>query len=156
MLKKLIILLLISSCATIPVDRSEVITSDKKNFRKYLKEFTSDGCSYWPDGTREKPDAWLECCYEHDRDYWLGGTRDQRKMSDLRLKECVKQEFADWMGILMLLGVRVGGRPNYDTSYKWGYGWTYERGYIEVSKEELDYANRLSPFSKTNYKYLKK
>ena len=154
MFKKLVILLLFTSCSTIPIDRSEVVTSERKDFKKHLKKFTSDGCSHWPNGTREKPNVWLKCCYGHDRDYWIGGTREQRKQADIRLRECVKEEFSDWMGILMLLGVRVGGRPNYDTTYKWGYGWSYERGYIEVNKEELEYANRLSPFDKNDYRYL--
>lgn len=37
---------------------------------------------------------------------------------------------------LMLAGVRVGGSPYYPTTYRWGYGWPYPRGYKSLSAAE--------------------
>ena len=37
---------------------------------------------------------------------------------------------------LMLAGVRVGGSPYYPTTYRWGYGWPYPRGYKSLSAVE--------------------
>jgi hypothetical protein len=36
----------------------------------------------------------------------------------------------------MLAGVRVGGSPLFPTSYRWGYGWSYQRGYQPLSERE--------------------
>jgi hypothetical protein len=32
--------------------------------------------------------------------------------------------------------VRVGGSPYWPTKFRWGYGWSWPRGYKEVTKEE--------------------
>jgi hypothetical protein len=37
----------------------------------------------------------------------------------------------------MLAGVRVGGSPYFPTTYRWGYGWPYPRGYKPLSEEEI-------------------
>jgi hypothetical protein len=36
----------------------------------------------------------------------------------------------------MYLGVRSGGHPVFPTWYRWGYGWTYGRGYKPLTGEE--------------------
>ena len=36
----------------------------------------------------------------------------------------------------MLTGVRVGGTPYLPTTFRWGYGWPYLRGYKPVTSEE--------------------
>ena len=36
----------------------------------------------------------------------------------------------------MLRGVRVGGSPYWPTSFRWGYGWPYFRGYKPLSPDE--------------------
>jgi hypothetical protein len=145
-----VFLFLLSSCAT-NSSRDILVEKSKLPLKEQLRKFTSDGCSMWPDGTRSKPNAWLKCCYKHDRVYWLGGTYQQRENADRELRNCVKKSFSNFMGILMYMGVRVGGKPRYDTSYKWGYGWTYERGYVHLTKEEFDFAQNLSPFDESDY-----
>jgi hypothetical protein len=44
---------------------------------------------------------------------------------------------------LMYAGVRSGGGPYFFTTYRWGYGWPYGRGYAELTKEETAEADRL-------------
>ena len=39
-----------------------------------LRDFTSDGCSLFPDGTIGDRIKWCQCCLLHDIAYWRGGT----------------------------------------------------------------------------------
>ena len=37
----------------------------------------------------------------------------------------------------MLAGVRVGGSPYFPTTYRWGFGWPYPRGYKALNNDEI-------------------
>ncbi len=87
--------------------------------------FFTDGCSMWPDGN------WQECCVTHDIVYWCGGTYEQRMNADHELRECVSENFYDWMGWLMEVGVWPGGSAWLPTPFRWGYGHKYPAGYAE-------------------------
>lgn len=108
-----------------------------------LRPFTSDGCSVFPDGTIWKNDLWLDCCVEHDKAYWKGGTYEERRLADERLKECVKAKGEPFIAEVMEEGVRAGGSPFFPTSYRWGYGWPYLQGYRSLTEEEKDEAEKL-------------
>ena len=105
-----------------------------------LRPFTSDGCSAFPDGTPKHKELWLKCCNAHDLDYWMGGTYEERRASDLRLKQCVSSVGEPTIAKAMLAGVTIGGSPFWPTSFRWGYGWSYFdfRGYKALSPEELE------------------
>lgn len=103
---------------------------------KQLKPFTSDGCSSFPDGTIDQNTLWLDCCVKHDFSYWKGGTYNQRKIADIKLRECVAQVGEPEVAELMLAGVRVGGTPFFPTSFRWGYGWKYPKFYGKLTLEE--------------------
>jgi len=103
-----------------------------------LRPFASDACSAFPDGTPSQQTLWLHCCMEHDIAYWAGGTRRQRHAADAALKQCVAATGEPAIANLMLAGVRVGGTPYLPTSFRWGYGWPYPRGYKALSKSERD------------------
>ncbi len=106
-----------------------------------LKPFKSDGCSAFPDGTSEQKKLWLNCCIEHDVAYWKGGSYTERKGADEALKECVEKVGEPKVASLMLAGVRIGGTPYLPTSFRWGYGWPYPRGYRILSESELSEVN---------------
>jgi hypothetical protein len=108
-----------------------------------LVPFASDGCSSFPDGTREDPERWKRCCVEHDIAYWLGGTRDDRLRADDALKACVAEVESESLARTMWLGVRAGGSPYLPTRYRWSYGWPFTRGYRAVSEEEARRASSL-------------
>jgi len=108
-----------------------------------IKPFTSDGCSAFPDGTLEQQDLWLQCCVEHDRAYWQGGTYQQRIDADQRLHICVADVGKPLIAELMLAGVRVGGSPYLPAKFRWGYGWPYLRGYKALTEEEKDQISTL-------------
>jgi len=101
-----------------------------------IKPFTSDGCSAWPDGTLVQKELWLRCCTEHDRAYWQGGTWEERKTADRALRDCVASVGEPEVAAIMLAGVRVGGSPWWPTSFRWGYGWEWLRGYKAVTTKE--------------------
>lgn len=101
-----------------------------------IKPFTTDGCSRFPDGTFEHKDLWLECCVNHDVAYWQGGTYGERKTADLLLRVCVDSVGEPEIADLMYHGVRAGGSPYWPTSYRWGYGWPWPRGYKVLTAEE--------------------
>ncbi len=154
---KIIILLLISACALLPTSRSDIAKESQKPISKQLRPFSSDGCSKWPDGTRERPNAWLVCCFNHDKAYWLGGTKEDKLKADSELRSCVEENFSASMGILMYLGVSVGGIPDYKTDYRWGFGWTYDRGYLNLTEKEKQYATKLLPKEgESMWNYIKK
>lgn len=108
-----------------------------------LRPFTTDGCSVFPDGLPNHRELWLRCCTEHDRSYWLGGTYDERRTADRRLRRCVAAVGEPAIAELMLRGVRVGGSPWLPTPFRWGYGWPYGRGYQPVTPEERAIADKL-------------
>ena len=105
-------------------------------YSETLEPFTSDGCSSFPDGTVEHKTLWLNCCVEHDKAYWKGGTEQQRVRADLNLEECVASVGKPNIAKLMLSGVRVGGSPYWPTGYRWGYGWKFPKKYGELTKNE--------------------
>lgn len=108
-----------------------------------LSPFTTDGCSRFPDGTRDNNTQWLHCCTVHDVAYWQGGTREERRAADLALRECVAATGEKTIANLMLLGVRVGGSPYLPTSFRWGYGWPYPRGYKGLDGGEREMVDAL-------------
>ena len=70
---------------------------------------------------------WRECCVIHDRAYYYGGTREEKRAADEALKRCVAQTLGDdisgrLLGASMQIAVTIGGSPYFATSYRWGYG----------------------------------
>ncbi len=107
-----------------------------------LSEFSSDGCSLFPDRSLINADDWCHCCFEHDIAYWKGGTQEERLAADIALRECIlektgNQDLAD----LMYEGVRFGGSPYFYNWYRWGYGWSYDRKYQALTIEEVALAD---------------
>jgi hypothetical protein len=101
-----------------------------------LKDFTTDGCSSFPDGTIRQDALWKYCCVVHDYSYWQGGSYEDRKMADQALQHCVAQVGEPEISRLMLAGVRVGGTPYLPTKFRWGYGWSWPRGYKPLNEDE--------------------
>lgn len=101
-----------------------------------LADFTTDGCSLFPDGSPIERNLWCDCCVAHDMAYWRGGTEDQRKEADEALRACVEQRTNKPFAELVYAGVRAGGMPIFPTWYRWGYGWKYGRGYTNLGDSE--------------------
>lgn len=105
-----------------------------------LAQFSSDGCSLFPEGTPVQPQLWLSCCVEHDLAYWQGGSASQRQLADNVLDQCVSRQGQPLIGSMMRQGVRLGGSAYLPTSFRWGYGWPYthylSRAYAPLSPKE--------------------
>lgn len=100
--------------------------------------FSTDGCSAFPDGHGDNETLWRDCCIAHDLAYWAGGSYADRQAADEALALCVADAGEPEIAKLMLAGVRVGGSPFFPTSYRWGYGWPYVRGYAPLSDVEKE------------------
>ena len=126
--RRSILLLLISALAVLlPACKTD----------KEISDFTSDGCSLFPDQSLINSDDWCGCCVEHDIAYWQGGTEEQRLEADQALRDCVLKSTGDaTLAEFMYQGVRFGGSPYFYNWYRWGYGWNYERKYRALSPEE--------------------
>ena len=88
------------------------------------KAFATDNCTMFAEG------LWSECCAEHDRAYWQGGKSEKRSISDEKFKECVYAKTKNTpFSIGAYVIVRIGGVPYLATPWRWGYGWTFGKGY---------------------------
>jgi hypothetical protein len=111
-----IILFIGSSTAWAQMSSDDVLPSGQK----------SDGCTLIAEGKIH------DCCVAHDKEYFQGGTRHQRRNSDKRLYECVckKGGWDKFFAPFIWLGVRIGGLPFLPTKFRWGFG-TKLKGYAK-------------------------
>lgn len=107
-----------------------------------LKQFTTDGCSWAPDGglvfNRTK---YLPCCVRHDIWYWIGGTSDDRWRADDELYKCIAEKEDHDTAALFFWAVRVAGGPSFNSDFSWGYGWTEPQPYRELTNDENNVRN---------------
>jgi len=82
-------------------------------------DFQGDGCTHFPDGD------YADCCFEHDKAYYVGGSWKMRWRADKKLYQCVaaKRGFKHKLiAPIMWAGVRVFGVPFLPTQFRWGFG----------------------------------
>jgi hypothetical protein len=82
-------------------------------------DFKGDGCTGFPDGD------YADCCFAHDKDYFRGGTKEERLASDNRLFKCVNAKSGfqhKLIAPIMWLGVRIGGPEFVQAPFSWGFG----------------------------------
>ena len=107
-----------------------------------LDDFSSDGCSAYPDGYPfTKENEWIHCCITHDMSYWYGGTKAERREADDLLNQCIEDVTSKLHGSLMEAGVFLGGTPYLPTQWRWGYGWNERVSYqtlTNIQRQELD------------------
>jgi hypothetical protein len=103
-----------------------------------LRPFTSDGCSFAPNGNifGDQPTAWIDCCIRHDAKYWLGGTEEERRIADGQLEKCIGERSYGDVAKLYARVVAQSGTPESSKTYRWGYGWNYRRRYAEINENE--------------------
>lgn len=99
----------------------------------------SDGCTLL-----SKPYQWLtgkqlsfrECCIEHDRAYWYGGTKSERKTADDTLRDCVKGHGHTILAWIMWIVVRIMGSPRSPLPFRWRRNVTILQGMTQGYKKE--------------------
>jgi hypothetical protein len=87
-------------------------------------DFVSDGCSMFPDGD------YCDCCVEHDKEYFIGGSLKERREADKRLYRCIRSKGGakhKFVAAVMYLGVRIGGVSFLPTPFRWGFGNRFPR-----------------------------
>lgn len=87
------------------------------------KPFASDGCTMWPDEWRGR--SIYRACFFHDVRYWCGMRDDEvaRVCADADLvKDSALQSGDAVMARAMFFGVSVGGTPQGNFTWSWGYG----------------------------------
>jgi len=102
-----------------------------------LKPFVTDYCTAYVEGTREQPNLWKHCCEEHDLYFWAGGSLEDRKTSDLRLKSCVEKTGARTQAVLIYTAVSIGGSsPIRFKTKQWGHAWEGRQRYVSLTEDE--------------------
>lgn len=84
-------------------------------------DFKSDKCSLFPDCD------YGDCCVEHDKKYYFGGSFKERRQADIRLYKCVRRKKGFHHKViapLIYFGVRIGGVSWLPTPFRWGFGKT--------------------------------
>lgn len=107
-----------------------------------LRPFTSDGCSASPDGIplTANSQAWLECCIDHDLSYWAGGSKAEKTLADNTFRSCIEDKGYKSVAYLYHKSVSVVPSAKTNFTYRWGYGWNYNRPYktlTEVEKNKM-------------------
>lgn len=112
-----------------------------------IKPFIPDGCTSWKEGTRKDKFRWLHCCYKHDKLYFIGGTKKEKKSADKRIKRCIKATDSNFHAALVYFGLRVGGR--------WGWGSYWERTKQQKKDKEKKYKRYrlLTEYEKNEVEY---
>ncbi len=99
----------------------------------FKKKIHSDGCSGGMSAIYSRSTflhkkygkklPWRSCCEIHDKAYYYGGSKKEKKEADEKLKQCVNDnQDGVLLGHLMQAAVTPFGKPQLHTSYRWGYG----------------------------------
>ncbi len=89
--------------------------------RELPADYVSDRCSMFPDGD------YGDCCVEHDKAYFFGGTKAERRAADNKLFQCVKDKGHKYISRMMWIGVRIGGVGFLPTPFRWGFGKDWKK-----------------------------
>lgn len=104
-----------------------------------LKPFLTDFCTSYAEGTRSQPDLWKHCCIEHDLYFWAGGSKADRKATDIRLRDCVAATGAETHARLIYTAVSIGGAsPIRFKTKQWGHAFENRERYQSLSLEETN------------------
>ncbi len=115
-MKKFVFILFLSGVFTIGAAAQ---TKQNSPVATVPADYVSDGCSRFPDGD------YIDCCYEHDKSYFVGGSWKTRWRADKKLYKCVaaKEGFKHKLiAPVMWSGVRIFGAPFLPTPFRWGFG----------------------------------
>lgn len=108
-----------------------------------LLAFKTDLCTFFPEGTIDRPMLWADCCISHDLVYWIGGTSSQQDQADLELRNCVSSKANSFYADLMYRGVRLGHLSPIKSQYRWSWGWNEQaRHYQGLSNREKSLAKQ--------------
>ena len=104
-----------------------------------LKNFETDFCTMFKEGTKKSPDLWKHCCVKHDLAYWVAGNKSDMKRADKEILNCVKKTGKPFVAKLMYSGIKFGHLSPIKNKYKWGWAHKDNRKkYQELSAVEIE------------------
>ena len=99
-----------------------------------IKPFSSDLCTHYPNHNKKgslRP--YTECCFRHDLEYWIGGSRADRRRADKNLMACFEEKSTVGRSKIVHAGVRIFGKKY------WGYAWKYTKpAYWEITPAQKE------------------
>lgn len=101
-----------------------------------LRDFETDYCTLFANGTPRQPDLWKHCCFEHDLRYWFGGSLADQDLSDFHLKQCVNDVAGSAWAWVIYNGVRSGHLSPVKHRFFWGWGWGENRANTPLTEAE--------------------
>lgn len=126
----ILVLILLVEIFTRPQTTEEMVEGADKyilenEFDNPPLTFTQDGCSLFIDGFFGHD--FSEACLSHDIKYWAGGSKEERKLADVALREDISHTgpLGPVIAPIMYAGVRVFGDSFITRAVdaNWGYGW---------------------------------
>lgn len=118
-----------------------------------LLPFETDYCTGYPEGTWSQPELWKHCCLEHDLYFWAGGTKAERRQSDVLLKECVEETGEYFQAQLIYWAVSAGSySPIKFSDKKWNYGWPMRTTLRSLTSQDIDQIDE--ELLKTRYDFI--
>jgi hypothetical protein len=104
-----------------------------------FKNFETDFCTMFKEGTNEEPNLWKHCCIKHDLAYWVAGSKNDMKRADSEIKNCVEKSGKPFIAKLMYSGIKLGHFSPIKNKYKWGWAHDENRKtYQELSVQEIE------------------
>lgn len=139
---------------------SSTTKAEPVNAAPILKDFETDGCTMFVEGTVSKPNLWGHCCFDHDLRYWFGGSSENKDVADVDLRSCVKAAAGNFWANLIYKGVRSGKYSPLKHKYAWSWAWDPKRENTELTSIETKYVieklNAMDLDSKYREEFIKK
>lgn len=104
-----------------------------------MKNFETDFCTMFKEGTKSSPSLWKHCCIKHDLAYWVAGTKKDMRRADKEIKKCVTSSGEPFIANLMYSGIKIGHLSPVKNKFKWG--WAHEesrKNYQELTPNEIE------------------
>jgi hypothetical protein len=129
MLKAIFLLLFLGIFAITTFAQSEISSAKTE----MPPDFISDNCTFFPEG------RYSDCCVEHDKAYYFGGSYSARRRADNKLFGCVAKKrgfYPKLIAPIMWAGVRVFGTSVLPTDFRWGFGKNKPKNKKKKKKEK--------------------
>ena len=98
---------------------------------QYIQPFKTDLCTHYPNTTDGILRPYTKCCLMHDVEYYLGGTKKDRKNADKNLRDCFRTMGYNLRSRVVFSGVRIFGK------HYWGYAFKdLKPAYWELTPEQ--------------------
>ncbi len=116
-----------------------VISHPGKSEDLQLHPFSTDYCTFYPEGTPSNPTIWKHCCLIHDMTLWAGGVATERHEADLELKRCVAATGQRVQSKLIYFGIRAGNySPIKFPNMVWNNGWRERPMFQALTAQDID------------------